>query len=309
MSTELALMSQEIAELKQMVMKDKANRLSDSLFSKELAPHYMQVANQLSKSEMVPKAYRGKPQDLFIAMAMGYQIGLSVEQAIQAIAVINGKPCLWGDDMLALCMNHPDFVDNIEEPIVSNTNTVIGYRCTVKRRNMADYTEEFDLNKAKKAGLLGKAGVWTQYPERMMQLRARAFALRNRFPDALKGIKSREEVEDYIEAEYKVVDSGGSRTELLKKDFLTKTGRQDEITENASDLPIAEAAADHDEPKDMGETGGEEALLHSEIKRLIEEKGFSDERLTKALAYYEADSIETLPPDLAEHFIAQLLKS
>ena len=63
---------------------------------------------------------------------------------------------------------------------------------------MADYTEEFDLNKAKKAGLLGKAGVWTQYPERMMQLRARAFALRNRFPDALKGIKSREEVEDYI---------------------------------------------------------------------------------------------------------------
>ncbi len=309
MSNELAVMSQEIAELKSMVMKDKANRLSDSLFSKELAPHYMQLANQLSKSEMVPKAYRGKPQDLFIAMAMGYQIGLSVEQAIQAIAVINGKPCLWGDDMLALCMNHPDFVDIIEEPIVSNTNTVMGYRCTVKRRNMADYTDEFDLNKAKKAGLLGKAGVWTQYPERMMQLRARGFALRNRFPDALKGIKSREEVEDYIEAEYKVVDSGGSRTELLKKDFLTKTGRLDEITEPNPDLQTAEEAETHDEPQSMGAIGGEEALLHAEIKRLIEEKGFSEERLVKALAYYEAETIEALPADLAEHFIAQLLKS
>ena len=308
MSTELAVMSQEISELKQMVMKDKANRLNDSLFSKELAPHYMQLASQLSKSMMVPKAYQGKPQDLFVAMAMGYQIGLSVEQSIQAIAVINGKPCLWGDDMLALCMAHPDFQDIIEDPIMKG-DQIVGYNCTIKRKGMSDSSTPFTLDMAKKAGLLSKVGPWTQYPERMLQLRARAFALRNRFPDALKGIKSREEVEDYIEAEYKVVDTSGSRTELLKKDFLTKTGQLNETTEAHPDTPDTQEATENHEPQDVGATGGQEAVSHAEIRRLLEEKGFSDERLTKALLYYEVDSIDSLPLDLAQHFINQLNKA
>ncbi len=46
MSTELALINQEIAELRSLVVQEKTNRLNDSLFSKELAPHYMQLAGQ-----------------------------------------------------------------------------------------------------------------------------------------------------------------------------------------------------------------------------------------------------------------------
>lgn len=313
MSTELALMSQEISELKQMVMRDKANRLNDSLFSKELAPHYMGLAKHLSTSQMVPKAYQGKSQDLFIAMAMGYQIGLSVEQAMQAIAVINGKPCLWGDDMLALCMAHPEFVDIIEEPMLKG-DAVIGFRCVVKRKNMSDSEAVFTLDMAKKAGLLSKTGPWTQYPERMLQLRARAYALRNRFPDALKGIKSREEVEDYIEAEFKVVESTGSRTELLKKDYLNKTGKLTDESNNgfAESAVPAEVACETEkdtEHQPMDVSRKEASELHIEIKQLIIEKGFTEERVAKALAYYEVDSIESLDVDLAEHFIAQLNKA
>ena len=221
---------------------------------------------------------------------------------------------MYGDDMLALCMTHPDFVDIIEEPIVSNDNQVLGYRCTVKRKGMADHTEEFDLNKAKKAGLLGKQGVWTQYPERMMQLRARGFALRNRFPDALKGLKSREEVEDYVDAEYAVVeDKSISRTELLKKDFLTKTGRNDaEETQTemaaVSDSQVKEENPEGENLPSVEGSGEETAELHSEIRRLIDEKSFTDERLLKALKYYEVKEIEKLPFDACEHFISKLIK-
>jgi hypothetical protein len=314
MSKDLAVITQELAELRSMVVQEKANRLNDSLFSKELAPHYMQLAGQLAKSEMVPKAYRGKPQDLFVAMAMGYQIGLSVEQSIQAIAVINGKPCLWGDDMLALCMNHPEFVDIIEEPIISQNNQVMGYRCTVKRKGMADHTEEFDLNKAKKAGLLGKPGVWTQYPERMMQLRARGFALRNKFPDALKGLRSREEVEDYVEAEYTVVDDKSlSRTELLKKDFLTKTGRLDAEEVEANVDNVQNQSPENANPEGEGvsevaQDGEETADLHSEIRRLIDEKQVTEERVSKALKYYEVKSIDDLTVESSEDFLEKLNK-
>ena len=52
------------------------------------------------------------------------------------------------------------------------------------------------MDDAKAAGLLGKQGPWTQYPKRMRQMRARAFAVRDVFPDVLKGLPVAEEVMD-----------------------------------------------------------------------------------------------------------------
>ena len=49
---------------------------------------------------------------------------------------------------------------------------------------------------AKTAGLIGKQGPWTQYPKRMRQMRARAFALRDVFPDVLRGMPVAEELQD-----------------------------------------------------------------------------------------------------------------
>ena len=62
---------------------------------------------------------------------------------------------------------------------------------------MSAVTRTFSAEDAKRAGLAGKSGPWTQYPDRMMQLRARAFALRDTFADKLRGINVREEVQDY----------------------------------------------------------------------------------------------------------------
>jgi hypothetical protein len=52
------------------------------------------------------------------------------------------------------------------------------------------------MDDAKAAGLQGKQGPWTQYPKRMRQMRARAFALRDVFPDVLRGLPVAEEVMD-----------------------------------------------------------------------------------------------------------------
>jgi len=307
----------------------KNTRLDDSLFSKELAPHYMQLASKLANSELVPKCYRGKPQDLFLAWAMGYSMGMSPEQSMQCIAIINGRACMWGDEMLALCMTHKDFIDIIEETVL-NGNSIIGYQCTVKRKNMTDHVYTFTVDMAKKAGLLSKPGTWSQYPERMLQLRARAFALRNRFPDALKGIKSREEVEDYIDVEYKSIDDKISRTEFLKKDLLTKGNLNVEnISETAHVTCSMENQSDSQEADQINKSNTVDEFRKSEnnsdaeshitnntlpekitlIHQLLEEKGFTNDRLLKALKYYEIDDIQSMTDDFADHFISQLNKS
>lgn len=327
MSTELAPTTDHLPEARNMVStKQKPNRLEDSLFSKELAPHYLQLSAKLATSAMVGKHFQNKPHDLFIAMAMGYQLGMSVEQAIQCIAVINGRPCMWGDEMLALCMVHKDFVDIIEEPIMEGSK-IMGYKCTIKRRGLSDHTKVFTLEMAKRARLLSKPGPWQDYPERMMQLRARSIALRDRFPDALKGIKSAEEVRDYIDGEYSYSDDTKSlsQTEKLKKDFLTKTGKLEheklvqEAMDTVSDILDSTQAVENGDVSTVADSGEQETAIEASdgigaisdaqlktINNLLEEKGFTPERLAKALAYYEVDCVDNMPHDLADHFISQL---
>ena len=294
------------------VLYKQWNKLDDSLFSKELAPHYMKLAGQLAASELVPKCYRNKPSDLFLCWSMGYQVGLAPEQAMQCIAVINGKPSMYGDDMLALVMAHKDFEDIIEEPIQKN-GAVFGYICTAKRKNRQDKVNKFDLEDAKRAGLLAKGGVWTQYPERMLKLRARGFTLRDAFPDVLKGIKPREEVEDYIDAEYREVQMKSTRTETLKQDLLSKKGesnvdRLDGFISRNYDQTHREEAKATQESQELGEIGTQEVNLHSQIKQLLDETGFPEERFQKALKFYQVESVDELEPQAAQHFYEKLME-
>lgn len=144
----------------------------------------------LANSDMVPKDFKGKPGNCLVAIQWGMEIGLKPMQAMQNIAVINGRPSLWGDAVIALARNFP-LCEYIIEEDDGRTAT-----CKVKRRGEAEQIRTFSMDDAKTAGLLGKQGPWTQYPKRMRQMRARAFAIRDVFPDALKGLPIAEEVMD-----------------------------------------------------------------------------------------------------------------
>lgn len=62
----------------------------------------MEMANLLAKSNMVPKDYIGNPGNIIVAIQWGAEIGLPPLQAMQNLAVINGRPALWGDAVMAL---------------------------------------------------------------------------------------------------------------------------------------------------------------------------------------------------------------
>lgn len=170
-----------------------------------LAPTNFDEAERFAKlvanSSFAPKGFAGKPGDVLVAMQMGAELGLSPMQALQNIAVINGRPSLWGDAMLAVCMAHPSFVD-IDEHMEGDTAV-----CIVKRKGRTPVTRTFSKADAKAAGLLGKQGPWSQYEPRMMQMRARGFALRDAFPDVLRGMNSAEESADLSTVHATVVES------------------------------------------------------------------------------------------------------
>ena len=151
-----------------------------------------------------PKDFLNKPAQILCAIQYGREIGLSPMQALQSIAVINGKPSIYGDGLIALCQSFSECED-IKEEFDAKTMTAT---CVVKRKGRSPVVHQWDVAKATKAGLWDKAGPWKQYPERMLQMRARGFALRDAFADRLKGIITAEEARDYPtqeERQFKVV--------------------------------------------------------------------------------------------------------
>ena len=157
-------------------------------------------ATMVAKSEFAPKDFRGKPESCLLAIQHGSEIGLSPMQSLQNIACINGRPSIWGDAALALCLASP-VCDGIHETIEGDGDNMTAVCKTSRKGKDANVVGRFSVADAKKAGLWGKAGPWTQYPKRMLQLRARGFALRDAFPDVLKGLITAEEAQDYPKPE------------------------------------------------------------------------------------------------------------
>jgi len=165
-------------------------------------------AEKLANSGLAPAGFNGKPDACFIAMQYGAALGLNPLQAVQNIAVINGRPCLWGDAMLAI-VKASGLCEWVKET-VEGTLAV----CTVKRSGEPEQSRTYSWEQATRAGLTNKPGPWGQYPERMLQLRARGFALRDIFPDALMGLGMVEEVRD-ITPHSDVATSPAARVKAL----------------------------------------------------------------------------------------------
>lgn len=204
----------------------------------------MQFAGMMAKSNIIPKDYQGNPGNILVAVQWGMELGLPPLQAMQNIAVINGRPSIWGDAMLAI-VRGSGLLESISEDI-SETSAV----CTIKRRGEDAVSREFTIEDAKRAGLIGKPGPWQQYPKRMLQMRARAFALRDVFPDVLRGVYIAEEARDIpVEKDMGAADvvetpktPAASKTESLRGKVAAKLGKSCEEVTLDSVLKAIESA-------------------------------------------------------------------
>lgn len=159
--------------------------LSPRTFEQALA-----LSEYMAKSEMVPKQYRGRPGDCFIAMQWGMEIGLKPMQALQSIAAINGKPNIYGDAGKALLLTHGCIIEEDDAETVKANGRA---RCCIKRPGRPAVQRTFSLEDAKTAGLWGKEGPWRAYPYRQMAWRAFWFAARDAAADLLRGMGGAEE--------------------------------------------------------------------------------------------------------------------
>lgn len=131
------------------------------------------------------------PEKITVAVMTGLELGLPPMFSLNKIAVINGRPTLWGDALPGLLWARGFKIREWISDEVAH--------CEVTRPDGEKIERTFSPADAQKAGLKDKAGPWKQYPTRMLQMRARGFACRDGAADVLGGLYIREELEDVVD--------------------------------------------------------------------------------------------------------------
>ena len=143
------------------------------------------------------------PEQALIRLQAGLELGLTPIWSLSNIMVTNGRPSVWGDALLGIVLAHPECEDVIETEEGSGDDFVAV--CEVHRKGRLPVIRRFSVADAKRAGLQGK-GVHNTYPRRMLQMRARSWACRDSFADALRGLGVVEELRDTPEKTVKAVE-------------------------------------------------------------------------------------------------------
>ena len=159
----------------------------------------MEMADMLSKSNILPVMYQRRPENCFVALDMASRMGVSPMIVMQNLDVIQGKPSWRGSAIASMVRTSKQFTNvelnfvgeegkdswgaYVSATRVSNGKIVKGSKVTIAM--------------AKKEGWYQKGGSkWQTMPELMLSYRAYAFFGRVYCPEIMMGLQSAEEVED-----------------------------------------------------------------------------------------------------------------
>jgi len=209
------------------------------------------IARVVVEAGMAPRTLNTIPKAM-VAIMHGMEVGLTPMNALQAIAVINGKPTIYGDGAIGL-VRASGLLEYMEEYYENEDKPNMKAICVVKRKGEPKPVKsDFSMADAQKAGLLAKEGPWQTYTKRMLKMRAR-WPLRDVFSDVLKGLAIREEQEDIepTPAEPATVQRRAppppeeTKQEVVKEEPKTEPAKQD-------NPPVDDFPGDKPLPKDDG---------------------------------------------------------
>lgn len=138
------------------------------------------LAVDLAKARgFIPQAYIGNPGAIAACILTGAELGIAPMQSLRGIHVIEGRPTLSADLMLALAIRA-----GVRAQWVETTPDVA--RLRLEREGFEPHQHEFSMADAKRAGLARRQN-WGRYPAAMLRARCLSAALRAWCPDVLGG--------------------------------------------------------------------------------------------------------------------------
>jgi hypothetical protein len=147
------------------------------------------LAERLAQSSLLPEAMRGKAPDVLVTIMAGQELGFSPMASLRSIHVVEGKPVLAADGMVALVLGSGKAV-YFERIAESDTSVTYETQRVGGKVRQCTWT----IQMAKNAGLALKAN-WRAYPRAMLASRAKAELARDVYPDVLAGCYIEDEIQ------------------------------------------------------------------------------------------------------------------
>jgi hypothetical protein len=147
------------------------------------------LAEQLAKSALLPVAMRSKPADVLLTIMTGQDLGLTPTAALRAIHIIEGRPVLSADGMIAIVLGSgkAKYFTRVEE----SDKAVTYETCRIGTDKARRCT--WTIEQAKAAGLHLKDN-WRGHPRAMLAARAKSELARDVYPDVLMGCYAEGEI-------------------------------------------------------------------------------------------------------------------
>lgn len=175
---------------------------SNGLMAPKTIEEAFRYATAVFKSGLAPAQF-DSPEKVMVAMQFAIELGLKPLTGIKSMYIVNGTPALFGDLPLALVRNSGK-LESIQEDqydingkLICKDNNNLDAECSyavciVKRVGEKEVERQFSWKAVLKAGLdknkWGEKATYKNYRQRMLQMRARSWALKDVFGDVLNGI-------------------------------------------------------------------------------------------------------------------------
>lgn len=148
----------------------------------------VKFAQWLMDASLLPKHIR-TPQDVVLLVQFGHDYGMTPQQAIQNLYVVEGKVTMPANIAIGRAMGHPAC-----EYLMCVETTPTQATWEGKRRGYPAPTRlTYTIEQAKDAKLTGKQN-WQKHPAEMLRARAGIQLVRVLFPDILAGIYDPDEL-------------------------------------------------------------------------------------------------------------------
>lgn len=169
------------------------------------------------------------PNQAYVIIAMGVEMGLTPMQSLRGIYCISGKPVLSADLIVALVRNSGLAAFFEVEQADAKGCTYVTRRADSDR----EHRFTFKLEDAQRAGLLGN-NTWKKYPDRMCRARAAVALARQEYPEVCLGLYTADELSDGKVGDVEPPQSGAIELDVepLVSESDAKNAILDTIKEN-----------------------------------------------------------------------------
>jgi hypothetical protein len=153
---------------------------------------FMQLAKDMAASDIIPKDFKGKPANVFLAIEMAHRLNLGTMEVMQNLYVVHGTPSLSSKFLIGLANRSGRFRGGLRFDANAEVGSV---RCYATDRETEEELEvTVTMAQAVKAGWANNSK-YDEIPEQMLSYRAATFFVRRYCPEVMLGMMTVDEAQ------------------------------------------------------------------------------------------------------------------